>query len=299
MRDIFRSLRFLALLAALAWAGDAALAWLAEKALLRSQNRFSRLYAGAAEADALALGNSRAVNAFHVPEAERRTGARWESLAYNGVSMEVAECLLRDHLARHPAPRRVFVEATALTGGPAVAAKLSPFFGRSPCLEALAAPMLPSGIRVSRLSPFNSEFFLRSFAFGFRDDRDWVNPGRLTPAMEAALRRAPKRTWRVAERNARALARMAELCREAGTELLVVMAPMHPAGRDRHANLALWTEEARTTCEAAGVPFFDYTRALDGCGDCFADGIHLTRAGSAALLDVMEADGIVDVQRAR
>ena len=71
--------------------GDRAVGCGGTRLLMQSQIRFSRLYAGDLGADVLILGNSRAVNTLFAPALEEGTRSRVRSLAWNGLSAEIAE----------------------------------------------------------------------------------------------------------------------------------------------------------------------------------------------------------------
>lgn len=55
--------------------------------------RFSKLYQGGQNADIIVLGNSRAVNAFFVPELEKQMDHSVFHLGYNGMSTEICEAI--------------------------------------------------------------------------------------------------------------------------------------------------------------------------------------------------------------
>ncbi|UCF80267.1 MAG: hypothetical protein JSV08_07070 [Acidobacteriota bacterium] len=295
-------LRFLVLLAVVVFAGDFVLGQFADFLLLKSRNRFSRLYAGRAEAEILVVGDSRAVNAFYAPEVSLRTGRPCFNLAYNGVSAEVAESLLRDYFERHPPPRLVISEATALMSCHSVAAKLNAFRKISPRVSSLADRHFPSmGLlsKTLRLSSFNSEFFIRSLAYLRRDDQTWINPKKLTPRKLEAIRRSRSQKARTLPENLEAMERTVQFCKREGIALAVVMTPMHPEMREKRTGLADWIRETEDICARGGVPFFDYSRALDGSDSGFADGIHVNPEGSRALLERMMDDGLFEIAPAK
>jgi hypothetical protein len=294
-------LRFLVLLAAVVFAGDYVLGQFAGFLLLKSQNRFSRLYAGRAEAEILFVGDSRAVNAFYAPEVSLRTGRPCFNLAFNGVSAEVAESFLLDYVERHPRPRLVISEATVLMSWHSVAANLNAFRKISPRVSGLVYRHFPSmdlPSKVFRLFPFNSEFFLRSLAYLRRDDQTWINPKKLTPRKLEAIRRSRSQKARTLPENLEAMERTIQFCEQEGIALAVVMSPMHPEMRGKRAGLADWIRETEDFCARGGVPFFDYSRTLDGSDSSFADGIHVNPEGSRALLERMMDDGLFEITRA-
>ncbi len=294
-------LRFLVLLAAVAFVGDYVLGHFAGFLLLKSQNRFSRLYAGNAEAEILIVGDSRTVNSFYAPEVSRRTGKRCFNLAYNGVSAEVAESLLRDYVERHPRPRLVISEATTLTPGHSVAAKLNVFRNVSPRVSGLVDRYFPSmsfPSKMFRLFPVNSEFFLRSLTYLRRDDQTWINPKQLTPRKLEAIRRSPVRKIRPLPENFEAMERTIQFCKREKIMFVVVMTPMHPEMRKKKPGLADMLREVKNICAQGGVPFFDYSRVLDENDSGFADGIHINPEGSRALLERMMEDGLFEITRA-
>jgi hypothetical protein len=291
-------LRFLVLLAAVVFVGDYVLGQFAGFLLLKSQNRFSRLYTGRAEAEIVIVGDSRAVNGFYAPEVSRRTGRPCFNLGYNGVSARVAESLLLDYVERHPRPRLVISEATTLTPWHSVAAKLNAFRRISPRISGLVDRHFPSmsiPSKMFRLFPVNSEFFLRSLIYLWRDDQTWINPKRLTPRKLEAIRRSPTQTVRFSPENLEAMKRTVQFCKREKIAFAVVVTPMHPEMRKKKPGLADLIQEAKNICARGGTPFFDYLRVLDGSDSGFADGIHINPEGSRALLEHMMEDGLFEI----
>src|SRR5215208_6499438 len=79
-------------------AGDRLGAGVLRRLLLQSQSRFSTVYRGAARADVLVVGDSRAVNGVNRSEAQRLGGQRVFNLGYNGMGSVLTEALIADYL---------------------------------------------------------------------------------------------------------------------------------------------------------------------------------------------------------
>ena len=75
-RDVRKGLIWIAAFVLVVLAGDRAFSWLAQRVLVRSQFRYSRLYRGGNDAEIVILGDSRGVNSFYAPGMEKLTGAR-------------------------------------------------------------------------------------------------------------------------------------------------------------------------------------------------------------------------------
>ena len=131
-----------------------------ESMVRESQFRLSVAYRGGHSTDILALGNSRAVNAFHAPSLEKQLGLRVFHLGYNGMSMVVADAVLADYLAHNAAPKTVLLEVSNIGVKNDLLKGLSPYMGKSSRLQALLEhddPKLAYALQLSHLYRFNNE----------------------------------------------------------------------------------------------------------------------------------------------
>jgi hypothetical protein len=285
------ALRLLAL-AALAFAGDRLLAHAGSAALLSSELRFSVAARGQLAADVLVLGDSRAVNSFWTPELARVSGLSAFSLAFNGMSTLTAEALLRDALARNPAPRLIVLEVTSVRDSHDLVKALAPYWAMSPSLDALALELFPrshAAARVSHLFALNGEVFLRGLRYLHRSDQDWVNRFEMTPEILAAARAAAPFELVARDENLAALARMVALAHAHGAELRLVIAPYLP---EFIAHATNWDAFVADIQRAAGPTerIWDYGHA-DADTTHFADRLHLNASGAVPFIERLARDG--------
>src|SRR5207245_176990 len=179
----------LALLLVVVLAGDRALAWMLARAVSRAGTRFARAYRGGVDADVLVAGDSRGVNGLYGPAIRDATGLSAFNLAYNGLSTHLCEALVLDYLERNRAPRLLLVEASNVRSPDEMLESLRLHWRDSARLDALAAALIPRERRATRilnLYGYDNELALRSLFYAGRDDQDWVNRYRISPAVLAA-----------------------------------------------------------------------------------------------------------------
>jgi hypothetical protein len=277
------------------FAGDRLLALGLEALQSQSGFRFSRIYAAEAGAaqDVLIFGDSRGVNGFYVPGLAKATGQRMLNLSYNGMAPPVAEALLLDYLARHPAPKRLIIEPTSVLAKAGLAPTLHSYAGQSQRLQALIEDedaLKANAGRVSHLYRFNSELFLRALYYLGRSDQGWINDYRIGEAQLEALRAAPVQTQApmVRPEALAALARMVQAGEAAGSEVHLVIGPYLPLYRN---TLAWWPEFVALLERTTGHAVLDLSLAVHDDA-AFADRLHLNRRGAPPLLEHLRDAGI-------
>lgn len=288
MREGKRFAVWFVILVIVVMAGDRIGAFLCSRVLLASQFRFSRVYRGGTNADAIAIGDSRGVHSFYAPAMETLTGRPALNLSFNSLSMPIAEALLADFLEHNPRPRMVIIEATCVVVDRGLVSELRTYAGLSPRLEALYArehPRAAAAGRLFRLLRYDSEFFLRSLLYLRRSDQDWINRNVIAGELAAA----PRGRWspRPHQENLEALGRLVPMLRARGVDVRLVIAPYHPSvmvdmneiveGVERHV------PGARVLNYADAIPESRY----------FADGLHMNADGSEAFLRMLHRDGVL------
>lgn len=257
-----------------------------------SQFRFSRLYRGDVDADILVVGNSRAVAALPPPMVAEATGRRVFSIAYNGLSAEVSRALVADFLERNRTPELIVIEASFVAQPLELITDLKLWAGESPRLAALLDKYNPEVAFASRLSLLfraNSEFLLRALYFGDRTDQTWMNRGRISEDKYRALLEAEAEPIETTPELLVELRQLIALCREAGIEVRLFVAPYLPATRAR-LGVDRWV--AGLSAALSPAPIADFSAALDQ-RDHFADRIHPNELGARRLIEVMAARGVL------
>ncbi len=294
------SLRVLALICTVGlffladWGGSAAL----QSFILRSSFRFSRLYSGdLSQVDIVAMGNSRAVNSFYVPEAERVTGRKCINLAYNGLGSHEQLRVLQDLLKHNEPPKLLLVEATCLEDESSVS-NLRPFWACSEGLSRDAKLTLTKDYYVSHLSRlfrFNTEMTYRILYFLWKDDRYSINRYVISDALierekaaEAAVRLPMPN-----EANVAPIAELARLANDSGITVRLYVAPYLPSYRRRIENLPEWKEELQRLL--GGIPLWDLSDSIDdGC--MFADRIHSNVNAAPNIIQTIQSKGMLEIR---
>jgi hypothetical protein len=268
------------------------------RVVLESRNRFSMLYSGRIpQGAAVAIGSSRGVNAFDPAALSSVLGVPCFNLSYNGMSLQVAEVVLRDLVERGGRPSLVLIEVTAVNSDLGLLNELRPYEAWSPRLADLDARSWPrphAASRISRLYAFNGELFFRSLYYLRRSDQAWFNNHVMSEEAYASQRGAPAITLRTAEAEFRSLGSLVRWMGERRIPVRLVVGPYLPEYRARLVNYGAWLERLRQ--EAGEVPIADLSLAVPE-RSCFADELHLNAEGTAAFTRILASSSMLQVSR--
>jgi len=142
-----------------------------------SQFRYSRMYAGNAEADILLLGNSRGL-IFYQPHISESTGKRNFNLSYNGMSMDMGSVLVADYYERYAAPELLLIDVTMCDReNDQLSSGFSCYSPYSPRLDSFLISKTPTSAyagKLTHLFRYNSEVFQRALSYINRSDENWL-----------------------------------------------------------------------------------------------------------------------------
>ena len=271
---------------ALALAGDRLFGFALRQAAERSHFRYSRLYAGDAEAEIVLVGNSRGLN-FYQPFIEERTGKSTLNLSYNALPVQLSAALLRDYRDRYGAPEVLIVDVTHLDRDNDDLIRefrvYAQFSERLDSLLRAADPRIWGGTKVSHLTRYGGEVAQRMFYYLARGDEDWIVDRVIAPSVVADTSAIEPFDLDFAEHRVAAFAELVEEFRAEGTEVVLVVNPYLPAFGRSIGNLGAFSEEleART-----GLPLHNYATAVEGEA-YFGDYQHLNRRGAEVYLTRM------------
>ena len=276
-------------------AGDRLIAGFLGRAVCSSQTRFSEMYRGGKPSSIVAIGNSRGVNALYSPAIRDEIGIEAFNLSYNGMSMVIAEMLLRDYLDRNEKPRMLVLEITNLGDKNDLLQDLKLYRGLSIRIDSMLAAELPLTAttgRVMHLYNFNGEMFLRSLFYLHRSDQSWVNRYRILPSVLASVGTAAPEEPRILPENLEALRRVLALSRDEGIPTRLLVSPYLPGCVERMAGFRAWTAAVRKFT-GPRVRIWDYSAAVKD-PSCFADRVHMNEQGSRLFIERLKADGFFD-----
>ena len=264
-----------------------------------SNLRFSKLYTGGLSAELLVLGNSRAVNAFYAPYMEDALDVDVFNLAYNGMSVEVAEALMMDYLTYNAKPKLIVFEVTNLHVNNDLLLELKLYQSFSDGLTQLIRqdePALANMCLVSHMYRYNSEMFLRALFYMSRSDQTWINSGSIDEQYASEYRPyeadQSANMLKVEGPNWEALMRMISTCEASDIELCLVISPYL---RNHVEQIHSYPQWVGTLVEALPdvVEFYDFSDAL-ASSECFADPLHINRKGGELLFEMMRKSGVFD-----
>jgi len=263
---------------------------------LRSQMRFSRMYAGDAEADVVIIGNSRGVNGFYAPGIEKKLGAKAFNLSYNGMSMVIAKDILLDYLDRHDPPKLVVAEVSNVNVKNDLYKNLKLYVGESDRLQtALKEEQTEIYYAQSlcHLYRFNSEYFLRVLYHMNKSDQAWINRYKVKDSFLKSYKADKAKIYENKhEAGLKALQEIMTVCKEKNIQLKLVLAPYLPAYMTDE-NRAIFSGFLQGITQETGMGVYDFSSALQD-PKYFADPVHSNVEGAEQLLDKMVQVGIFE-----
>ncbi len=277
----------------LAFAGDRIGGLLLGKVLKESQFRYSRLYRSDAACELLFVGNSRGL-IFYQPYIEEKTGRSTLNLSYNGMPMELAAVLIKDHLDRHAPPKTLVLDVTLLDKR--MDARLTSGFNcytpYSVRLSTLLRDSFPQDFyagKTAHLYRYNSEVYQRALYYWKKSDEDWLLDRVISPTLQNDV---TKHGTFLFDYTPAMLADLADAVRYAqakGVRVELVVNPYYPPFAEKIANMP----DLKAAIEqATGLPVRDYSSAISGLSG-FGDYQHLNKNGAKEYLDKLMKDGVL------
>ncbi len=269
-----RALGWLAVLV-LVFVGDRVLGACAQEGARHSGLRFSRLYSGRMHPDVLILGNSRAVNALFAPDLSQKLGMSTDSLAYNGVTAEVAHALALDAIERGARPKWTIIEVTAVIGDSDILNALRLYRRYSPRLSTLLQQRYPESSAASKVSwlfSSNTELLLRAGYFARKSDLGWINRYVVSDDLIRATREMQPTTFPIAPAANAQLLALVQALEAHGSRVCLVLGPYLDVYLAKIQNLSQWLNALQATLGPTR-PILDLSSSLRDHAD-FADRIH-------------------------
>jgi len=285
-----RPLCYIATVALLFFVGDRVLSSLIERLVSASEFRFSRLYRGDLNYDLLVIGDSRAVHSIYAPGLSQRLCRSVLNIAYNGMSTEVAEAVLRDYLDRNAPPKAVLIEVSSVTRSNDLLNDMRLYAGHANHVAALIRrddPRTATWMSLSHLYAFNNEMTLRALYYLKRTDQDWVLDGdtQMTPEVVAKLNPATYPPPRSRPESVAALKRLVRDLEQRHIRPILFIAPYHPVYGRLAPTFAAWERQLQDEV-GADNKIVDLSQALQA-NDEFADVQHVNFNGSRHVLDLV------------
>lgn len=262
------------------------------KAVVRSSDyRISRLYAGAAKADVLLMGNS-VGNAMAIPrDLERDLHHSVFSLAAHGMDARTQQAFVMDLIDRGGAPKVAVLEIRPVLSPTLQAPAFSTYQSFSPRLATLLLEAQTDPVpwpRIFQVYAFNSPELANVLQKVVdRDDQD-------TGPSNGKINRAMKDRWRakptlpkVVPNQLEAFVETVDALRSAGSTVIVLAAPINPVTRTRGP----WMQAVATQVRDAmpeDVAVIDCSAALDA-DRYFEDPVHINNMGRSAFRPLMAA----------
>lgn len=270
-----------------------------ESVVLRSQNRFSRMYHDTIPSGIVVLGNSRGVNTLYAPDLSERIGIPAFNLSYNGMPTTMAEAVFLDYLEKQEAPRLLVLEVSNLRVGADMVNDFKVYSAISPRVYALLEKEYPEvaiATKVTNLYRFNSEYFLRTLYWFNKSDQTWANRYTISDTLLANVFGDPAEKTDpipIVDDNVEALRGILAVARERQIEVRLLIAPYLPAYVEGLEDFPTWKANIQALV-GAQYKIWDYSSAIRE-NKYFADRRHLNLEGTRVLLDKMMKDGFYDL----
>ena len=286
LRSWCRGIVSLALLVCAALLLDRVLAFSLERLIILSEFRFSALYRGGNDAEAVIIGDSRSVHTLYAPDLETRSCRPTQHFGFNGMSFAAASLLIEDYLTMNDSPEFVVVEASMLYGRGSnnFLALLAPYMGRSAALATTINEhdegLLPWR-KIFHLYRFNSELTFRAFLYLRQNDQTWINRDRRIGEKLIENYRTSKVAQNETTSETTAAAdRLLDIAEREGFDVVLVLAPYFRTFFENEAsaafleNFRVWLPQRFPRAKV--VDLAELPIARDG----FADPIHLNIEGA-------------------
>ncbi|HFA51830.1 MAG TPA: hypothetical protein ENJ95_22670 [Bacteroidetes bacterium] len=281
----------------LAFAGDRIGGLVLKKITDQSQFRYSRLYNGQAGCDVLLAGNSRGL-IYYQPYIEEKTGYTTTNLSYNGMPMELAAPIIKDHIDKNGAPKLLLLDISLIDKR--MDASLTAAFNfYTPYSERLSALMRDSfpndfyGGKVTHLYRYNSEVFQRALYYLKKSDKDWLLDRVISPTLQKNVVKINSFNYDFNEKMLDDLKDMVSYAQKNNVKVKLLLNPYFPPFAKKIFNK---TELINAVQKATGLKVYDYANSIQGV-DGFGDYQHLNKNGARAFIDLLVEDGILEIDK--
>ncbi|MEO1260054.1 MAG: hypothetical protein AAFZ15_14770 [Bacteroidota bacterium] len=277
----------------LAFAGDRAGAFILNKITDQSQFRYSRLYNGQASCDVLLAGSSRGL-IFYQPYIEEKTGLTTTNLSYNGMPIQLAAPIIKDHIDKNGAPKILLLDVTLLDTR--MYAKLATGFNHytpySERLSDLLRDSFPNDYyagKVTNLYRYNSEVFQRTLYYLNKSDEDWLLDRVISPSLQNGIAAQKEFNYEFNEKMLADLNDVVKYAQAKNINVKLVINPYYPPFAEKIGNLI---ELKKAVENITGLKVHDYANSIQDV-EGFGDYQHLNKNGARAFIDLLIKDGIL------
>ncbi len=279
----------------LAFLGDRAGGFILGKIAGESQFRYSRLYSGEAGCDILLAGNSRGL-IFYQPYIEEKTGYTTTNLSYNGMPVELAAPLIKDHIDKNGAPKLLLLDITLLDSR--MDNRLTTGFNfYSPYSERLTSLLrdsFPTDLyagHFSHLYRFNSEVFQRALYYLNKSDKDWLLDRTISPTLQQNVVDVDSFNYEYNEAMLAELNNIVAYAKEKNVRVELMINPYFPAFAEKLFNKEKFINSVENR---TGLKVHDYALSIQNT-EGFGDYQHLNKKGARAFIDLLVEDGILKI----
>ena len=277
----------------LAFAGDRVGAFILKKITDQSQFRYSRLYNGQAGCDILLAGSSRGL-IFYQPYMEEKTGLSTTNLSYNGMPMELAAPLIKDHIDKNGTPELLLLDITLLDARmyARLVTEFNFYVPYSERLSGLLRDSFPNDYyagKVTNLYRYNSEVFQRTLYYLNKSDEDWLLDRVISPSLQSDVVKQKTFNYDFNKKMLADLNNAVKYAQSKNVEVKLIVNPYYPAFAEKIGNLNELINAVEKTTELKVHNYANSIQEVEGFGDYQ----HLNKNGAKAFIDLLVEDGVL------
>lgn len=280
---------------------DRSLSYLLTAVIDKSGFRYSRFYNNRiVNKNIFAIGNSRVVNSFYELYINDRYKLGLSNLGYNGLSIRLADILIRDGIELYH-PKTIVLELTmivsekrkGLTGNDSML-NVKEFASYSNYSKLLlenikkSYPLFNLVTNIFHIYRFNNNLFLRNLYYINKNDVAWINTYVISDSLISELGNREDINLEISVSGLDKLKEIIDHCKSEGVDIKLVITPWHPKYREKIVNL---DEIIATIEKETGYTVYDFSK-INLEKKAWADRLHTNRYGARKLFDIIFDSGI-------
>lgn len=255
-----------------------------------SQFRFSKLYNNRVELDhdVLCIGNSRTLNSLYTPYMHEKYNIDAYNISFNGMSVHVAEAMVREYYELHKNPKTVIAEVSNIfiEDNSNEAANFNIYSNRSKNIKRLineSDPLLSAITKAFPLYRYNNELLFRSLFYIKKSDQTWINRYSIPDDYAIEINQLPEEQLVINPIHVESLLSLKKVIEENGSQPIFFLAPYYPSYVGKLNNIDEVLVELEQLLE---IKVIDLS-VMDIPSEGYADKIHTNHIGAPYIVDTL------------
>lgn len=274
--------------------GDRIFSYLLMSVVLKSQATYSKIYEGNSNYQIVLLGNSRIVSSLCPSDIFEKTRKTTLQLGYKGLSIRLAEAIIKDYTEFNEKPNFVIIGVTSLTTKNDVIYDLKIYSGTSKRIETILRKLDKKVYyltKIFNLYMFNSEMLLSSFYYFSKTDQDRGKYSTRVFDQDSVDGNISKHSdlgrLELSKINVEALNNILDYLDQREIKVMLYFPPIHPLLlQEERMRIAEFIKQLSLETK---VDISDYSSVINN-PKYFKDLTHLNYEGSKQFLDILLKD---------